>query len=237
MKRVAAVVVTALLCLAVTPSWGEEADTFRKVNFAIDFTDYEEGSVESWLEAKGFKFRRGARDRTKLDLDVGENGLILEAKKRVMGLIVNEGVDLEEFSSVRIEWGILSYPEDASYEQNVNNEALMLYVFFGYDKISSGSFAIPNSPYFIGMFLGKDDKLNQPYLGRFYHKGGRFVCLGNPEPAETVVSEFDLITHFKAFYEKDEVPVISGISLGVDTTRSPGGGKAAAFIKSIEFLE
>ena len=36
---------------------------------------------------------------------------------------------------------------------------------------------------------------------------------------------------------EDEVPLISGIALAVDTSSSDDGGKAAAFIKRIEFLE
>ncbi len=42
---------------------------------------------------------------------------------------------------------------------------------------------------------------------------------------------------FKRKYEKDEVPLISGIALAIDTSSSDDGGKAAAFIKRIEFLE
>lgn len=98
-------------------------------------------------------------------------------------------------------------------------------------------FAIPNAPYFIGFFLGKDEKVGKGYVGRYFQKGGRYVCLGNPEPGEMVVSEYDLVSAFKRKYEKDEVPVISGIALAIDTTRSSGGGKAAAVIKSIEFME
>jgi hypothetical protein len=45
------------------------------------------------------------------------------------------------------------------------------------------------------------------------------------------------VTAFRAYYEKSEVPPISGINLGVDTADAGDGGKAAAFIKKIEFLE
>lgn len=220
----------------VTPE-KTESDTFQKVNFLIDFSDYKEGSIDEWLEKKGFKFERGATDRKKLDFDVSENGLILEAKKRLRGYLVNEKVDLEEYSSVRIEWGIIKYPEGASYEKKVNNDALLVMIFFGYDKISSGCFAIPNCPYFIGLFLSKEDEVNKAYKGRYFRKGGRFVCVGNPEPGETVISEFDLITAFQKYFEKDEVPLISGIVIEVDTSNSAGGGVAAAYIKRIEFLE
>lgn len=216
---------------------GKKDNGFQKVSFLIDFSDYSVGSVENWLIGKGFVFERDAKDRRKLDLNVKEDALILESKKQLTGFLINEGVDLEQFSSVKIEWGINAYPQDASYKEKTNNEALMVLVFFGYDKISSGHFLIPNTPYFIGFFLGKDDDVNKPYIGRYFQKAGRYVCLGNPKPGETVISEFDLISAFQTYFEKDEVPIISGIALGVDTSRSGGEGKASAFIKSIEFHE
>ncbi len=215
----------------------KQAGTFQKVNVLIDFSDYESGSVEQWLREKGFEFKRGAKNRKKLDLDVSEDALILEAKRRMRGFLINDGVDLEEFSTIRIEWGIIKYPEGATYEDRVNNEALMVMVFFGHDRMPSGHFAIPSSPYFIGFFLGKEEQVNKAYKGRYFNKSGRFVCLGNPEPGETVISEYDLVAAFKRKYEKDEVPLISGIALAVDTSSSDDGGKAAAFIKRIEFLE
>ncbi len=215
----------------------KQADTSQKVNVLIDFSDYESGSVEQWLREKGFEFQRDAKNRKKLDLDVSEDALVLEAKRRMRGFLINDGVDLEEFSTIRIEWGILKYPEGATYEDRVNNEALMVIVFFGHDRMSSGHFAIPSSPYFIGLFLGKEEEVNKGYKGRYFQKSGRFVCLGNPEPGETVVSEYDLVSAFKRKYEKDEVPLISGIALAVDTSSASDGGKAAAFIKRIEFLE
>jgi len=212
-------------------------DSFQKVNFMIDFSDYENGSVEKWLEAKGFNFERDARDRKKLDLEVGEEGLILDIRNSMLGVILNEGVDLEEFTSIRLEWGVLDYPEGASYEQGVRNEALMVIVFFGYDKISSGHFLIPNTPYFIGFFLGREERIGEGYVGRYFKKSGRYVCLGNPIEGKTVISEYNLVEAFKRKYEKDEVPLISGVALTMDTTKAKNQGKARAFIKGIEFLE
>jgi hypothetical protein len=214
-----------------------EKDTFQKVNFMIDFSDYEDGSVEKWLETKGFQFERDARDRKKLDLEVGEEGLILDIRKSMLGIIVNETVDLEEFTSIRLEWGVSNYPEGVSYEEGIRNEALMVIVFFGYDKISSGHYLIPNTPYFIGFFLGKEEKVGEGYVGSYFKKSGRYVCLANPKEGETVISEYNLVEAFKRKYEKDEVPLISGVALTMDTTRAKNQGKAIAFIKSIEFLE
>ncbi len=212
-------------------------DTFQKVNFMIDFTDYEDGSVETWLKEKGFQFERDAKNPKKLDLEVGEEGLILDIKSSMLGIIVNEGVDLEEFTSIRLEWGVIDYPEGASYEKGIRNEALMVIVFFGYDKISSGHFLIPSAPYFIGFFLGREEEVGKGYVGRYFKKSGHYVCLGNPKEGETVISEYNLVEAFKRKYEKDEIPLISGAALSIDTTKAKNQGKAKAFIKSIEFLE
>ncbi|UCF95458.1 MAG: hypothetical protein JSW39_15360 [Desulfobacterales bacterium] len=135
MVRIKAYLLIFLLTLIsnVHPSYSEGdndkaggKDSFQKVNFMIDFTDYEDGSVEEWLQAKGFRFERDARDRKKLDLEVGEEGLILDVKQPMLGIIVNEGVDLEEFTSIRLEWGVFKYPEGVSYEQGIRNEPLLM---------------------------------------------------------------------------------------------------------------
>ena len=95
---------------------------------------------------------------------------------------------------------------------------------------------IPNSPYFIGLFLCQDEQLNHPFKGRYFHAGGRFVCLGKPTPGETVVSEFDFDTAFKSYFGRNRTPAISGIGFGVDTSKAGKGGTAGAFIKRIEFI-
>jgi hypothetical protein len=203
----------------------------------LDFSDYTSGPIEEWLESKGFKLEEAAKNREALDLSVKDGALILEAKEQLRGFLFKESLEINRFSKVRIEWGVIKYPEGASYEGKVKNEALMVYFFFGRDKLPSGHFALPDLPYFIGLFLCQHDKLNTPYLGAYYQEGGRFVCLGHPQPQQTIVSEFDLVTAFRQYFEKSDVPFISGISLGVDTSSSNDGGKATAFIKKIEVLE
>ena len=214
-----------------------ENETSQKKSFLIDFSDYEEGPIEEWLEKKGFELKEAAKDRKKLDLDVDEGALFFEAKEPLIALMIKETVIPAKFSRVKIEWGAIKYPRGASYEGEINNEALLVMVFFGDEKISSGHFALPDSPYFIGLFLGRNDKLKKAYKGTYYHEGGRFVCLGNPKLGETVISEFDLVDAFKRYFQKDEVPNISAVALEIDTTSSDDGGRAVAFIHSIEFLE
>jgi hypothetical protein len=209
----------------------------RKVDFIIDFSGYTGVSVDHWLRAKGFKFEKDARDHRLLQLSVANDALILEAKRRLRGFLLNDSVDLERVTTIRIEWGIIQYPQEVSYARKVNNEALMLYVFFGRERIPSGHILIPDSPYFIGLFLCDDEQVNFPYEGRYFRTGGRFVCLGKPKPHETIVSEFDLNAAFKSYFGKNNTPGVTGIGLGVDTSSAGRNGTAGAFIKSIEFVE
>lgn len=259
MKRLLTALLTILIVTAGTDSFSGQKDlsTFGELpqgkesnlshksdngnpkedSLMIDFSDYEGGSIEEWLESKGFELKEAAKNRRELDLDVDESALFLEAKKPSLALILREFVDPVKYSRIKIEWGVVKYPKGASYEGGVRNEALLVLVFFGDEKISSGHLAVPDSPYFIGLFLGRHDKLNQAYKGNYYHEGGRYVSLGNPKPGETIISEFDLFDAFKRFFQKDEVPNISGVALEVDTTSSDDGGRAMAFIHGIEFLK
>jgi hypothetical protein len=145
-------------------------------------------------------------------------------------------INVPKVNRVRIEWGVNQYPRDVAYSRQINNEALMVYFFFGTEKVSSGHILIPNSPYFIGLFLCQDDLVNHPYKGRYFHASGRFVCLGKPKPGETTTSEFDLDSAFKSYFGKHTTPGITGIGLGVDTSASGNGGRTSAFLKSIELL-
>jgi hypothetical protein len=208
-----------------------------KITWVIDFADYAGGPIEAWLHTKGFRLEHGAEDPASLALSHKAGALMVEAKQPVRGFLVNDKVKLEHVSTIRITWGIIKYPKDASYERKVNNEALMVYISFGQDEVPSGHVLIPARPYFIGLFLGQEEKLNTPYQGKFFHEGGRFVCVGHPQPYDTVVSEFDLRTAFQTYFDKADVPMISAISLGVDTFASGEGGTAAAYIHRIEFLE
>jgi hypothetical protein len=207
------------------------------ITWVIDFADYAGGSIEAWLDTKGFRLEHGAEDPAALALSHHAGALVFEAKQPVRGFLVNDQVKLASFSTIRITWGIIKYPTGASYARQVNNEALMLYISFGQDEVPSGHVLIPARPYFIGLFLGQEDQLDTPYQGRYFHEGGRFVCLGHPPPHDTVTSEFDLRTAFQTYFHKADVPMISGISLGVDTFASGEGGTAAAYIHRIEFLD
>jgi hypothetical protein len=207
----------------------------QKVLYRLDFSDYLSGSIEEWLKSKGFKFEEAAKDRNLLGLSAQNGALVLEAKEQIRGFLYNDSINIEEFSKVKIEWGILKYPEGASYEQQIRNEALMVYISFGHEKMPSGNILLPKLPYFLGLFLCRADKLNTPYIGKYYQESGRFVCLAHAEPGQTLISEFDLVPAFRNHFEKSDIPPISGINLGVDTSEAGNGGRAAAYIRAIEF--
>jgi len=207
-----------------------------KQDFVLDFSGYRGGSVDDWLRARHFSFEKDAKNRRLLQLSVANDTLRLEAKGHLSGFLLNDAVNVEQITRIRINWGIIQYPADVSYERKINNEALMLYVFFGTEKISSGHVLIPNSPYFIGLFLCQEEQIDFPYKGRYFHASGRFVCLGKPKPNETIVSEFDLDAAFKRYFNKNQTPGVTGIGFGIDTSKAGKGGTAAAFIRSIDFI-
>jgi hypothetical protein len=202
----------------------------------IRFTDYESGSVENWLRNKGFVSKEDASRRDRIDLDVSEGGLIIEAKRKAFGLLLNESVDASVFDTVEIEWGVSAFPPGASYEQGVRNEAIMVYFFMGDERISSGSLLIPDSPYFIGLFIcHDDDRKNHPYVGKYFKKGGRYVCVDQPKAGELVTTQFNLLAAYRSYFDKegDDDPAISGVAISVDTSKASGNGYSSAFVRAI----
>ena len=210
----------------------------EKLVHLVRFTDYKEGSIADWLQGKGFEFQQDAKRRDRIDLDVGPTGLVLESKRRALGFMPNESVNVPEFTFVEIDWGVNKFPSGASYEQGVRNEALMVAVFMGDERQSSGSMFIPDSPYFIALFLcNGDDKLRHPYIGSYFKKGGRYVCLGRPKEGQIVTSRFDLLAAYRTYFDKesDDDPAVSGLALALDTKKADDGGKSSAFIREIQF--
>jgi len=108
----------------------------------------------------------------------------------------------------------------------------------GDERQPSGSVFIPNSPYFIGLFLCHgDDKVNHPYVGAHFKKGGRYVCGDSPAEGELVTTRFNLLEGYRSYFDKegDDDPAVSGIALTLDTKKADGGGKASAFVREIRF--
>src|SRR5262249_53976048 len=98
-------------------------------SYVIDFAGYKGGSVDEWLKTRNYTFERGAKNRNLLDLSIAHDVLTLEAKGHMSGFILNDSVNVEKARTVRVNWGVKHYPQGISYQNKVNNEALMLYIF------------------------------------------------------------------------------------------------------------
>jgi hypothetical protein len=220
-----------LLFLASIPAYAQ-----TDIVYVVDFTDYDRGSVRDWLVGKGFTFKADADNRRKIDLDINQNGLMIEAKKKARALLTNDRADITDVGNIRITWGVERYPEGANYDNGVRNEALMVMVFFGRDRIESGSLLIPDSPFFIGLFLCHEGSVSKAHIGRYFQKGGRYICLDQPKEGELIVSEFDLASAFKQYFDLDAVSAVSGIIVQADTTGLNNDRGSRATIRLIEFL-
>lgn len=227
-------ILVVILCFISVSAMAESS----KLAHVIRFSDYETGSEEDWLSSKGFQFKEDAQYRNRIDLELDNDMLLLEAKRRALGIMPNETVNVPEFTYVEIDWGINKFPEGASYEQGVRNEAIMVLIFMGDERQPSGSLFIPDSPYFIGLYLCHgDDRVKHPYQGRYFKQNGRYVCGDQPAIGEMVTTRFNLLEAYRSYFDKegDDDPAISGIALALDTKKAGNGGKSSAFIKEIRF--
>jgi hypothetical protein len=206
-----------------------------KVLYQIDFTSAakQNTNAREWMSKKGFEFKSDADSKRYLNLSFKNDALNLKAKSGIFGFMPKV-LDVNGASKIKIVWGVNKFPEGASYKKGINNEAIMLYVYFGKEKLSSGNFFIPGSPYFLGLFLGENEDIGKPRIGNHFKEGGRFICLAMPKAGETVTSVFNLSNGFKdSFGKNKDVPYISGIALEIETSSTSA---TDSFIKKIEFL-
>ena len=210
--------------------------TNDEIVYSIDFTAASKKSTDprEWLKEEGFKFKSDAGSQKKLDLSFKNDALNLKAKSGIFGLII-KAIDINSATKVKITWGVNKFPKNASYKNGINNESIMLYIYFGTEKLDSGSMFIPNSPYFLGLFPGDNEVIGKPMKGNHFEEGGRFICIAMPKVGETITSEFNLTKGFKESFGKDkQVPDISAIALEVETSKS---SDSDSFIKKIEFIK
>ncbi len=116
----------------------------------------------------------------------------------------------------------------------------MILIFMGDKRQPSGSLFIPDSPYFVGLFLCHgDDRINHPYVGSYFKKSGRYVCGDRPAEGQLVTSRFDLLEAYRTYFDKerDDDPAISGLALALDTKKASDDGRSSAFIREIRFYQ
>ena len=112
----------------------------------------------------------------------------------------------------------------------------MVYIFFGKERHASGALFIPDSPYFIALFLCESERTNEPFKGRYYHAGGRFICVDRPAPGASVTTDVPIAETFTRIFGR-EAPDVSGFGIAIDTASAKGGGVAKSFVRKLEFLK
>ncbi len=192
-----------------------------------------------WLAKNNFILKNGAEDKSKFNFSFSSHGLVIKALRPALGLLVKEDMRVKNFKKMVIKWGVKHYPAGANWDNKVHNEPLMVYVFFGDKRYSSDSWFIPDSPAFIGFYLGEHDQIGKMRIGRHFTTGGRYVCVANPPVNEEITSEINLIEAFKkAFGDTLPLPAfISGISIESDTSDLARNVTSAAFIKHLKISQ
>jgi hypothetical protein len=206
------------------------------ITYVVEFSDYLGGSTLQWLAKKGFEPKRDAANKARVVISHSGNGLVLETKTHAAGLLLS-AVDIRTYSEIRIKWGVEAFPHGASYAKGIRSESIMVYVFFGTDKIGSGSYLVPDSPYFIGLFLCDSDPVGEAFKGRYFQAGGRYVCIGRARQGEEVTTGFPIAASFRQLFGQSKAPAISGLGIGIDTESAKGSGVAKSFISEIELLK
>jgi hypothetical protein len=222
------------LCMFAAPA-GYGAESSADITYKVSFGDYSGGPTLQWLAKKGFAPKRDAANQRSVVFSAVDKSLVLETRKPAAGLLLNEK-DVVSYSRIRIEWGVDKFPAGASYAKGVRSEAIMVLVFFGTKKLPSGSFLIPDSPYFIGLFLCDSDPIDQAFTGRYFQAGGRYICVSHAASGKLISSDYAIADRFKRLFGKSEAPAVSGFGISIDTESANGSGTAKSFIKEIDFI-
>ena len=115
------------------------------------------------------ELNRAMKDIEEMNLRFEGGKLVFEPTKDALGVMMRDFDPkdyLHDVTKVRIEWGVDQYPLGADWSGPVDQtrntrEAISFMIFFGEKKLNSGFFLAPDLPYFISLFLGKDERPDQ----------------------------------------------------------------------------
>lgn len=220
-----------LLAALVMPVQAQRTVSEDRVIASFDFAQPSNADATEWLKNQGFEFKLSAAD---INPHFQNNRLVLETAGQYAGLIAKQ-VNVDSVDRVRITWGVSEYPEGANWAAGVYRVPIAVMLSFGDKTVDSGSFFIPDTPYFVGLFLGEHEQEGRAYKAEYYQKGGRYFCQPcGPEPGKVVTTVFDFDEVLQDnFGISSQLPVTS-VGIQMNTTDTQGGAKA--FIEKIEFL-
>lgn len=213
------------------PVQAQQTVSEGKVIASFDFTQPSKEDASEWLKQQGFEFKLSAED---INPHFQNNRLVLETSGQYAGLIAKE-VNIKGVDRVRITWGVTEYPEGANWGEGVYRVPIAVMLSFGDKTVDSGSFFVPDTPYFIGLFLGEHEQEGRAYKANYYREGGRYFCQPcGSEPGKEVTTTFDLDKALKNNFDISSQLPITSVGIQMNTTDTEGGAKA--FIEKIEFL-
>jgi hypothetical protein len=215
-----------MLLTVVTISWTAQAVADVQYVFGPQPV-----SARTWLSNQGFRFLLDGGDASRARFSLDERGLTVETLVRSEPIILLSKIQVAQPAHLTVAWGVDRYPAGANWDRGVNNEAIMVMVQFGTEKLPGGLF-MPPSPYFIGFFLCDAGRRGVPIAGRSYTQQGRYVCVDGPAPGQLVTSRINLDAQFRRAFGFAPPPV-TGFAIEADTTQVPSDGRASAWLKSI----
>lgn len=206
------------------------------VVYALDFTNQQSGDAAPWLKQQGFQFKLAFEA---LNPRFENGALFLSTERPQVGLCgytFAKGEELHGVERLRVTWGVPKFPEGADWEHAINRTALAIAVTFGHERISSGlPFGLFAAPYFISPFIGAKETADKIYTGRFWRKGGRYICIKCPNAGATFTTDLNVDSLFKNLFGKTTTPPVTAIAFQMNTKDTEG--KAVSFIKKIELLK
>lgn len=191
-----------------------------------------QSNAKSWLANNGFEFRMALGEPSSARIGLSANGLTIETLRPSEPIVKGPNIRVPQPARLTVTWGVSNYPAGANWDTGANNEAIMVMVFFGAEKLPGGFF-LPPSPYFIGFFLCDQGRRGVHLAARSYTQQGRYICIDGPAPGKEITSVLALDEHFRAAFGARQAPPVTGFAVEADTTQvSPG--RSMGFIKSIE---
>lgn len=201
------------------------------VLLSLDFTTIGP-DARQWLKRNGFILKKDMEnDRFVRLAGSKERGLLISVEQSAFGLAVRRDLDLHDVGRVEVQWGVTRYPKGADWLRGVHREPLMVTLFFGTEQ-EADHFYLPDSPFFIGLFLCKDGSRESPYLGKSYRQTGRYYCFDDAENNLSGGSIINMAAAYKKWFAVDVVPPLTGIGIEVDTS-GLADGRGSAWLKKI----
>jgi len=217
--------------LAATSVFAGHPTADETVLLSLDFTTTGP-DARQWLKRHGFILKKDMENERLIRLTGTKNkGLLISVEQAAFGLAVRRDLDFHDVGTVEVQWGVARYPKGAEWQRGVHREPLMITLFFG-PKVAADHFYLPDSPFFIGLFLGKDGSRASPFLGKSYRQTGRYYCFDDAGENLLTTSSIDIDVAYKKWFAADVVPPLTGIGIEVDTS-GLADGSALAWLKKI----